>query len=75
MARSSSVHAGSLLPSPECTTNFVSNQNYNMSQYYNQQRQQALFSNLSSLGFTSKNAAVTLLISAQFRPFQRSFQF
>ncbi|CAJ2631899.1 unnamed protein product [Trifolium pratense] len=57
MARSSSVHAGSLLPSPECTTNFVSNQNYNMSQYYNQQRQQALFSNLSSLGFTSKNDA------------------
>ncbi|XP_045796859.1 WRKY transcription factor 23-like [Trifolium pratense] len=57
MARSSSVHAGSLLPSPECTTNFVSYQNYNMSQYYNQQRQQAVFSNLSSLGFTSKNAA------------------
>jgi hypothetical protein len=42
MARSSAVHAGSLLPQPECTTNFASNQNYNMSQYYNQQRQQAL---------------------------------
>jgi hypothetical protein len=53
MARSSAVHAGSLLPQPECTTN----QNYNMSQYYNQQRQQALFNSLSSLGFPSKNAA------------------
>ncbi|GAU11310.1 hypothetical protein TSUD_343010 [Trifolium subterraneum] len=51
MARSSAVHAGSLLPQPECTTNFASN----MSQYYNQQRQQALFSTLSSLGFPSKN--------------------
>jgi hypothetical protein len=57
MARSSAVHAGSLLPQPECTTNFASNQNYNMSQYYNQQRQQALFNSLSSLGFPSKNAA------------------
>jgi hypothetical protein len=57
MARSSAVHAGSLLPQPECTTNFASNQNYNMSQYYNQQRQQALFNSLSSLGFPSKNTA------------------
>lgn len=61
MARSSAVRAGSLLPPPaECITNFASDQNYNISQYYtNQQRQQVLFNTLSSLGFPSKNMNAT----------------
>jgi len=60
MARSLAVRAGSLLPPPaECTTNFASDQNYNRSQYYNQQRQQVLFNTLSSLGFPSKNMNAT----------------
>lgn len=60
MSRSSAVRAGSLLPPPaECTTNFASDQNYDISQYYNQQRQQVLFNTLSSLGFPSKNMNAT----------------
>nr|AFK46128.1 unknown [Medicago truncatula] len=60
MSRSSAVRAGPLLPPPaECTTNFASDQNYDISQYYNQQRQQVLFNTLSSLGFPSKNMNAT----------------